>query len=487
MNKKLLTVIVCVLILVPAVLPTTSLAAPPANDDFDSAVVILELPFTDNLDTTEATWAEDDPGDCTSNGSVWYAFTPGTNMRIEANTYGSDYDTVLSVYTGSRGALSIVPGACNDDFDGLQSRVRFDAIGGTTYYFLIGFCCGTGGNGGGNLVFSVQELEVPPPPANDNFSDALAIDALPFNHTVDTTGASIEAGEPSSSCVSPGELAATAWYVFTPAEGVTVSANASAPFATMVAVYTGSSLADLIEVGCRTWGLLTFHADAGNSYYLQVGSLYGERGPVWFNLDFAPLPEADFNFYPDDPSTFDTVQFSDWSWDPADVGIASQAWDFGDGASATGCCPTHRYASDGDYSVQLAITTFDGRTGSTSRSVRVATHDVAITRVGAPQAAKSGQTRQIVVEINSKRYPERVEVQLFKSVPGGFEFFGSLTQQVPVRPSNRTTRFKFSYTFTGDDASIGKVSFKAIANLVDARDALPADNEAIAPPTKVNR
>jgi hypothetical protein len=29
------------------------------------------------------------------------------------------------------------------------------------------------------------------------------------------------------------------------------------------------------------------------------------------------------------------------------------------------------------------------------------------------------------------------------------------------------------------------VTFKAVVNLVGARDALPADNEAIAPPTKV--
>jgi hypothetical protein len=64
---------------------------------------------------------------------------------------------------------------------------------------------------------------------------------------------------------------------------------------------------------------------------------------------------------------------------------------------------------------------------------------------------------------------------------------GTLNQQVPVRPSNRTTTFNFSYTFTKDDATMGKVTFKAVANIQGARDALPADNEAIASPTKVNR
>jgi hypothetical protein len=55
-----------------------------------------------------------------------------------------------------------------------------------------------------------------------------------------------------------------------------------------------------------------------------------------------------------------------------------------------------------------------------------------------------------------------------------------------LRGANRTTPFSFNYTFTSDDAAIGKVTFKAIANLVSARDALPADNEAIASPTKVS-
>jgi hypothetical protein len=104
-----------------------------------------------------------------------------------------------------------------------------------------------------------------------------------------------------------------------------------------------------------------------------------------------------------------------------------------------------------------------------------------------PKSASAGQTRAITVGINSRRYPETVEVQFFKSVPGGFLFVGVLTQSVPVRPSNRTTDFNFSYTFTSADAQVGKVTFKAVANVVGARDALPADNEAIAPPTKVTR
>jgi len=117
------------------------------------------------------------------------------------------------------------------------------------------------------------------------------------------------------------------------------------------------------------------------------------------------------------------------------------------------------------------------------------THDVAIAKFIVPQSAKAGQTRQIAVGISNKRYLEDVEVQLYKSYPGyGWQWVGTLRQSVPVRPSNRTTDFSFNYTFTVEDAGIGKVTFRAAVTFINARDALPADNEAIgSPPTKVTR
>jgi PKD repeat protein len=247
-------------------------------------------------------------------------------------------------------------------------------------------------------------------------------------------------------------------------------------------------LAALDEVGARCWGgPLTFHAEAGTTYHFQVRGVYNEGSPLRFHLETTPPPQAEFWFNPGDPSVFETVYFNDYSWDPGEVGIASQAWDLGDGTSDTGCCPSHRYAADGDYTVQLAVTTYDGRTGSTSKTVSVRTHDVAIFKFSAPQAAKAKQTRTIVVGISSKRYPEQVQVELYKSVPSGFDHVGGLRQYVPIRSGGRTTDFKFSYTFSPEDASIGKVTFKAVAYIIDARDALPADNEAISAPAKVSR
>ena len=80
-----------------------------------------------------------------------------------------------------------------------------------------------------------------------------------------------------------------------------------------------------------------------------------------------------------------------------------------------------------------------------------------------------------------------MQVELLKSIPGGFQSIASTEQNIPVRAGNRTTAVGLSYTFTSADAVMGKVTFKSVVSIVNARDALPADNEAIASPTKVSR
>jgi hypothetical protein len=144
----------------PTVTPT---AVPgPANDDFDNATVIPGLPFVDYVDTRGATTAADDPN-CSGRGhTVWYSLTAPEDMLIEANTFGSNYDTTLSVYRGSRGDLTQI--ACNDDTDSLQSFVSFDAVAGEPYFFMVG---AYGSGPGGDLTFAVN---VAPPPLKIDLS-----------------------------------------------------------------------------------------------------------------------------------------------------------------------------------------------------------------------------------------------------------------------------------------------------------------------------
>jgi hypothetical protein len=121
-------------------------AAPPANDDFDDAVAFSAVPFDASADTTEATRADDDPECVGGDGfSVWYSVTLAANTEIVVDTFGSDYDTTLSAWTGTRGSLE--PVACNDDFGSLQSRIAFTAQAGVTYYLMAAaFPSAVGGN-----------------------------------------------------------------------------------------------------------------------------------------------------------------------------------------------------------------------------------------------------------------------------------------------------------------------------------------------------
>jgi hypothetical protein len=132
-----------------------SILAVPANDEFANAVAISTLPFTDNLNTSEATAVGDPANDCQVGGhTVWYQFTPSADVRLNANTFGSDYDTGIAVYTGTPPNLTQI--TCNDDAitgQFVQSNVNFDAAAGTTYYFMVG---SFGDSPGGNLVFRVD-------------------------------------------------------------------------------------------------------------------------------------------------------------------------------------------------------------------------------------------------------------------------------------------------------------------------------------------
>jgi hypothetical protein len=471
--------------------PMLAGAQAPGNDDIASATVIDSLPFSDMLDTSEATASTSDPSpQCTSTyleATVWYIFTPPQDMVVETSTAASSYRTVLQILSGSPDNLTYVD--CIDKNAPLYTQLT----AGTTYYFMFGadpaYPPPPGSNWGGNLWFNMIQVTGP---ANDNFADAKIVDMIPFYDTVDQPILTREPGEPVSGCTpSYSTLGGSLWYVYTATstDPLLVYAPSYGGIESVLAVYQGSSFQDLVEVGCNSTGwAFNLQPEDGKTYYFQLSKIHNyAQGYIFFSITTIPPLQASFYYYPAGPSKYDLVSFYDSTWDPVYSGFQTEDWDFGDGSSASGCCPTHQYAADGDYTVSLAVTTYDGRSASTSQTLSVRTRDVAITRFNTPQSAKAGQTRAITVGINNKVNAETVEVQLYRSTPWGWEYFASLTQYVPPRNANRTTDFNFSYTFTPEDASYGKVSFRAVANIQAGQDAFPADNEAISTPVKVSR
>lgn len=159
--------------LLAALLPGQVMAAPPGNDEITAPTLVTGIPYSDGpYDTGEATTGATDPGFCFAPeegpdaATVWYSFTPATDGRYLADTFGSSYDTTIYVGTPD-GAGGIDVLACNDDTMGLQAAVVWEATAGTTYLIAIGTCCAGGEVGeagpGGTLLFHV---DVAPSPAS---------------------------------------------------------------------------------------------------------------------------------------------------------------------------------------------------------------------------------------------------------------------------------------------------------------------------------
>jgi 5-hydroxyisourate hydrolase-like protein (transthyretin family) len=161
--------------------------SPPLNDDIDSALAAQGFPYQNVLDVRHATTAVDDPVfTCQPKdqgyGSVWYAVTPDQASILRANTFGSNYDTVLGIWEGTRGSLSSL--SCNDTALGTQSQTTAGPLaGGVTYYVEVaGY--------DSELIELVLNLDlVPDTPFADCVSDtgSSASFNIPANVTVDGT------------------------------------------------------------------------------------------------------------------------------------------------------------------------------------------------------------------------------------------------------------------------------------------------------------
>ena len=136
-----------------------------SNDLCSGAVVIAAANYTNTQSTLRASSFGDPSPSCVDGfgHGVWYQFTAPVAGILSMDTFGSDFDTGLGVYTGDCGTLTEI--ACNDDASGVTSQVTLPTTAGATYFILAGGY----GSDAGNLVLHLQHFTPPAfdvPPTN---------------------------------------------------------------------------------------------------------------------------------------------------------------------------------------------------------------------------------------------------------------------------------------------------------------------------------
>lgn len=258
-------------------------AAPPANDNFESAAPPLTLPQTVSGTLAEATIQSGEPNHSAfpAASSVWYQWTPASAAAVKLSVCSSTGGPVpgIAVYHGTTLA-GLTPDASD-----LNCIVKFHAEAGTPYKIAVFSLNSSAG------AFQLQFSQLNPP-VNDDFANASVL-AASLPQTVN--GTNLDATpEPSEPTISAGGPNASVWYKWTPLADVRAKIEycdqlREEPTNTPVVVYTGGTLGSLTKVAdnvhsCR----LHFDALGGTTYRIVVDTdSFLPEGP--FQLDFRQL------------------------------------------------------------------------------------------------------------------------------------------------------------------------------------------------------
>ncbi len=244
----------------------------PINDNLDSAIDISKLPYTNTQDTSDSTTEsfEGFPTCTFSEASVWYQYSPTIDEEIVFDTYGSDYDTVLGIWTGGQYPLTEL--ICNDNGteSTMQSQLSTELIGGTKYLINInGFNKETG-----KLTFNAKSLNVL---NNDNLANAIEVKTIPYTHTQQADTANTDANEVLSACATSAYN--SVWYQYKPNTTQSLVLNTlDSDYNTVLSLWTGTEH-PLTELDCNDdiddhhdYSQINVTLDADKIYYINVSS-----------------------------------------------------------------------------------------------------------------------------------------------------------------------------------------------------------------------
>jgi hypothetical protein len=248
-----------------------------SNDQFANRFQIPAAGGTVTGTNATATKESGEPnhGNVAGGKSLWWTWTaPGSGL-VSISLDGSSFDTTLGVYQGA--AVNSLTSIAQDDDGGAGffSRVIFNAIAGATYQIAVD---GYGGDSGH------INLTVKPGLLNDDFADRLQlIGSLDFV-VGSNVGADWEAGEPYH-WQNTG-IHSVWWRWQAPASGTVTISTAGSNFDTIMAAYTGSSVAGLSLVannddyGTGATSQISFFATAGTVYQIAVDGYGAASGSI---------------------------------------------------------------------------------------------------------------------------------------------------------------------------------------------------------------
>jgi hypothetical protein len=268
--------------LVPVSIPPPDCSTAPTNDHFANGMRLFDHSPPVSQFSQCSTRDDGEPAHGGNGGghSLWYVWTPSSNQTAVITTKGSDFNTLLGVYTGNLvGFLTLV--VSNDDMVPnvfFQSQVSFNATAGTTYHIAVD---------GYNQQVGTVILNLNPP-RNDDFSSALVIAGKTGTTTGTTVGASKEPYEVGHAFDVGGH---SVWYIWTAPENGPVEFNTvGSGYDTTLAIYTGTSVTDLTPIasnnndgGGALISRVGFVAITGTTYRVAVDGSTGDAGEMVLN------------------------------------------------------------------------------------------------------------------------------------------------------------------------------------------------------------
>ncbi len=250
-----------------------------ANDEFANATHVTDVPFEQTIDVYGSTSDPTDPGlrdYCLYSdpraypNTVWYRYVPTTDHALSISTDGSDYRTLMGVYTldGS----SLVDYACSGN-----AYLSTGVQAGVTYYVMIASADNYDRLPLDHSALLHVRFDLPPVP-NDLIQDATVVDSFPFSVEQNVYGSTLSPDDPEG-CTTNFQ-SNSVWFSYTPAQSLGIILDATtSDYQAAVKIYTQAGGGALIEQGCG-FGSIGLQVHSGVPYLIMVSRLEGGGQPV---------------------------------------------------------------------------------------------------------------------------------------------------------------------------------------------------------------